>query len=115
MEIDEKKKYLIAKGKTLKEHLEVINHKEAIDYVEDRNEYMSALEIDCWNYEPSKETLYNPTASFIGFILKFADRNSKIFELGCILAKETYSYFKMNFPIESMHTVYCFVELYEYM
>ncbi len=68
-----------------------------------------------WNYEPSKETLYNPTASFIGFILKFADRNSKIFELGCILAKEIYSYFKMNFPIESMHTVYCFVELYEYI
>jgi len=25
----------IGKGKTLKEHLEVINHKEAIDYVED--------------------------------------------------------------------------------
>lgn len=66
-----------------------------------------------WNYEAKQEISYNPTACFIGFILKFADKNSKIFELACSLAKETYSYFKKNFPLESMHTVSCFVELYE--
>lgn len=68
-----------------------------------------------WNFQPSQETSYNPTASFIGFILKFADKNSKIFELACVLAKEAYSYFKIHFPMESMHTVSCFVELYEYI
>jgi hypothetical protein len=68
-----------------------------------------------WNFEPSQETSYNPTACFIGFILKFADKNSKLFELACILAKEAYSYFKIHFPMESMHTVSCFVELYEYI
>lgn len=68
-----------------------------------------------WNFETSQETAYNPTASLIGFILKFADKNSEIFQLACILAKEAYRYFKTNFPMESMHTVSCFVELYEYM
>ena len=68
-----------------------------------------------WNYEFNQEISYNPTAYFIGFILKFADRNSKLFELGCDLAKESYSYFKKHFPLESMHTVSCFVELYEYL
>lgn len=68
-----------------------------------------------WNFEPSQETSYNPTACFIGFILKFEDKNSKLFELACVLAKEAYSYFKLHFPMESMHTVSCFVELYEYI
>ncbi|GKU30521.1 hypothetical protein [Clostridium folliculivorans] len=68
-----------------------------------------------WNFEISQETSYNPTACFIGFILKFADKNSKLFELACSLAKEAYSYFKIHFPMDSMHTVSCFVELYEYI
>ncbi|QAT39861.1 hypothetical protein [Clostridium sp. JN-9] len=68
-----------------------------------------------WNFEPSQETSYNPTACLIGFILKFEDKNSKFFELACVLAKEAYSYFKLHFPMESMHTVSCFVELYEYI
>jgi len=68
-----------------------------------------------WNFEPSQEISYNPTACFIGFILKFEDKNSKLFELACVLAKEAYSYFKLHFPMESMHTVSCFVELYEYI
>lgn len=68
-----------------------------------------------WNFEPFHETSYNPTACLIGFILKFEDKNSKLFELACVLAKEAYSYFKLHFPMESMHTVSCFVELYEYI
>lgn len=68
-----------------------------------------------WTFETSQEISYNPTASLIGFILKFADKNSRLFELACTLVKEAYSYFKSHFPMESMHTVSCFVELYEYI
>jgi hypothetical protein len=68
-----------------------------------------------WSFVPHQETSYNPTACLIGFILKFEDKNSKLFELACVLAKEAYSYFKLHFPMESMHTVSCFVELYEYI
>ena len=68
-----------------------------------------------WHFESSTEVSYNPTACFIGFILKFADENSSLYELAVVLAKEAYAYFKMSFPMESMHTVSCFVELYDYL
>lgn len=83
-----------------------------LNTVANNNDYPHA---PWWHFESSQGISYNPTACFIGFILKFADENSKIFELACALAKEAYSYFKKNFPMESMHTVSCFVELYEYI
>lgn len=83
-----------------------------LNTVDTNNDYPHA---PWWSFETTQVTSYNPTASFIGFILKFADENSKIFKLACILAKEAYSYFKIHFSIESMHTVSCFVELYEYL
>ena len=68
-----------------------------------------------WNFQPNQETSYNPTASIIGFILKFEDSNSRLFDLARGLAEEAYSYFKLHFPMESMHTVACFVKFYEYL
>lgn len=68
-----------------------------------------------WEYEPQQDLSYNPTACLIGFILKYADQGSQIYELACQLAQEAYSYFQEHFPLDSMHTVSCFVELYEYM
>ena len=83
-----------------------------LNTVETNNAYPHA---PWWNYEASQEKSYNPTASLIGFILKFADKDSRIFHLACNLAREAYSYFKASFPLDSMHTVACFVELYEYL
>ena len=57
----------------------------------------------------------NPTASLIGFILKYAEKDTAIYKLACELSKEAYDYFKNNVPLESMHESACFVELYEYM
>ena len=68
-----------------------------------------------WTYDPSKEQSYNPTACLIGFILKYAEQNSELYQTAICLTKEAYAYFKTNFPMESMHTVSCFVELYEYL
>jgi len=36
-----------------------------------------------WHFESYQETSYNPTASLIGFILKFGDNNSQLFDLAC--------------------------------
>ena len=66
-----------------------------------------------WDYDPAQEPSYNPTACLIGFLLKFAERDSEPFQLACQLAKEAYDYFKSHFPMDSMHTVSCFVALYE--
>ena len=65
-----------------------------------------------WGWEPGMEPSYNPTASLVGFILRYADRESACYALGCGLAKEAYSYFKTHYPLDSMHTVSCFVEMY---
>ena len=65
-----------------------------------------------WNYDPEQELSYNPTACFAGFIIKYADCNSDLYALAVRLA---YAFLKSNYPLESMHTVSCFVELFEYL
>lgn len=68
-----------------------------------------------WDYDPNQVLAYNPTASLLGFVLKYAKKDSEFYKLACTLTKEAYQYFKEQFPMDSMHTVFCFVELYEYM
>lgn len=68
-----------------------------------------------WSYRQKQESTYNPTASLIGFILKYAEKDTAIYRSACELSKEAYNYFKKNFPLESMHESACFVELYHYM
>ncbi|WP_034439036.1 hypothetical protein [Clostridium ihumii] len=68
-----------------------------------------------WSYSTKQELTYNPTASLIGFILKYAKKDTAIYKLACELSKEAYNYFKKNFPLESMHESACFIELYNYM
>lgn len=68
-----------------------------------------------WNWDSSHELTYNPTACLIGFILKFSEPDSALYDTAVQLAHEAYANFKENFPLESMHTASCFVELYEYL
>ena len=68
-----------------------------------------------WSYRQKQESTYNPTASLIGFILKYAEKDTDIYKSACELSKEAYDYFKDNFPLESMHESACFVELYDYI
>ena len=68
-----------------------------------------------WSYRQKQESTYNPTASLIGFILKYAEKDTAIYSSACELSKEAYNYFKKIFPLESMHESTCFVELYHYM
>lgn len=68
-----------------------------------------------WSYSQKQELTYNPTASLIGFILKYAEKDTVMYKSACELSKEAYNYFKKRFPLESMHESACFVELYNYM
>jgi len=68
-----------------------------------------------WSFDPTQETTYNPTASLLGFILKFADRNSPLSETARVLTQEAYAWFTSHFPLDAMHTVANFVDLYEYL
>lgn len=68
-----------------------------------------------WDYIPSQELTYNPTACFIGFIIKYANQDSELYSTAVRLAEEAYAFFKENYPMDSMHTVSCFVALFEYL
>lgn len=68
-----------------------------------------------WDYQPVQTLPYNPTASLIGFILKFSTPNENLYQLAIKLAKEAYQYFKEVCPTDSMSTATCFVSLYEYL
>ena len=68
-----------------------------------------------WGYYSAPETSYNPTASLIGFILKYADQKSNLFNMAQILTREAFDHFKAHYPLESMHEVANFVDLYQYL
>ena len=65
-----------------------------------------------WNHLPSPALTYNPTASLTGFIIRYANPDSPLYTLALRLAKEAFNYLKANDPLDSMHTVSCFVELF---
>ncbi|MDD6021381.1 MAG: hypothetical protein ACI4GA_02770 [Acutalibacteraceae bacterium] len=68
-----------------------------------------------WNYAPTQDINYNPTASLTGFALRYAAADSSLYRKACVLAEEAYAWFKENCPTESMHTAACFAQLYEYL
>ena len=66
-----------------------------------------------WDYSVTHEVNYNPTASIIGFILLYGEKESRIYHIAQKLLQESYAWFKVNCPLESMHTAACFVVLFE--
>ena len=66
-----------------------------------------------WSYSPTEEISYNPTASLSGFVFRYANPESGLYQTAVRLLEEAYSFFREKCPMESMHTVSCFVELYE--
>jgi len=68
-----------------------------------------------WSRAADAQPSYNPTASLAGFIVRYARRDDGVYALGRRLAKEAYDHFQADYPLEAMHTVACYVELYEYL
>ena len=57
---------------------------------------------------------YNPTACLAGFIIRFADKDCELYQLGCRIAKEAFiAYFAGELPGD-MHTVGCYIRLWQY-
>lgn len=83
-----------------------------LDTVATNNEYPHA---PWWSCTQDYEKSYNPTASLIGFVLKYGQKDTKFYRLMCNLAKDSYRYFENSNPLESMHECACFIQLYEYM
>ena len=51
-----------------------------------------------WNYTDVNEVNYNPTASLIGFILRYASPKSRLYQTAQRLLQEAYAWFKLHCP-----------------
>lgn len=71
-----------------------------LNTVQSNNDYPHA---PWWSYTKKDETQYNPSASLIGFILKYAEKHSDLYQKGIELLNEAIQYFKESIPLESMH------------
>lgn len=68
-----------------------------------------------WSCTQKAETSYNPSASLIGFILKYSEKKSAEYEFALSLLQDAYNFFRESSPLDSMHEALCFVELYDYL
>lgn len=57
---------------------------------------------------------YNPTACLAGFIIRFADKQSELYKLGCRIAEEALEQLIAAQRQNDMNTVLCYVRLLEY-
>lgn len=55
----------------------------------------------------------NPTVSLAGFVLRYGDKNSALYKKCANIAKSRVTSF-IDEPIDEMHTLRCYLELYEY-
>lgn len=58
---------------------------------------------------------YNPTACLAGFIIKYADKNSDLYNLGYRIAKEAFEDYVVKGLLDDMHTGLCYIRLMEYV
>ena len=81
--------------------------------VKSNNDYPHAP----WWHTESDSTChndYNPTACLAGFIIRYADQESKIYQLGCRIAKEAYDSYLTGDLLGDMHTACCYIRLWQY-
>lgn len=69
-----------------------------------------------WHTEPEStpQNDYNPTACLAGFIIRFADKESELYSLGCRITKEAYESYLARNLLNDMHTAACYMRLWQY-
>lgn len=88
-------------------------HNQWLNTVKSNDEYPHAI---WWNYsDKDKEFCYNPTAHLAGFILRFADRDSKLYKKAEGIALQAYDWFKAHVPFGDSHVTGCFISLFNYL
>jgi hypothetical protein len=66
------------------------------------------------NGDNEYQDYYNPTACLAGFIIRFADKSSELYGLGCRIAKEAYEHLMREESQTDMHLLSCYIRLLEY-
>lgn len=79
--------------------------------VKSNNDYPHAVWWGC--DKPEGDPCDNPTVSLAGFAIRFADKNSPLYAKACEIIKDAAQRFIDN-PETEMHTLRCYLEMYEY-
>ena len=88
-------------------------HNQWLNCVPGNNDHPHAV---WWEYsEGGDQFMYNPTAALAGFIVRFADRSSRLYKKGCALARQAYEFLIGREPFGEQHVTGCFIELYDYL
>lgn len=64
---------------------------------------------------PWNENDYNPTAALAGFIIRFADKDSVLYETGCRIVKEAYEQLIFGKRDNDKHTISCYLQMLDYL
>lgn len=70
-----------------------------------------------WWHTQSESTChnnYNPTACLAGFIIRFADKGSSLYNMACVIAKEAFQQLMLEQGQSDMHTLSCYIRLMQY-
>ncbi len=86
-------------------------HNQWENVIPSNNNYPHAI---WWEYSENREYKYNPTASLVGFIIRFANPQNEIYKKACVIAKEAVADFYASIPFKEQHVLRCFIELYQY-
>lgn len=68
-----------------------------------------------WSFEEGQkdsDTGYNPTAALAGFLLRFADPQSSLYEKALTIATAAWEWFFEHLPEVGQHNMPCFIRLY---
>jgi len=78
--------------------------------IESNNDYPHAF---WWDWSP--ETVYddNPTANLAGFIIKYAEKESPLYQKGLAIAKQSAESFMASSEINDGHLLWCYARLYQ--
>ncbi len=88
-----------------------IEHEQWLNTVPTNNTSPCAI---WWKYPENGSTFeYNPTAALAGYIIKYADKNTDLYEKGVRVAENAANWFINNAPLER-HIAGCFMSLYNY-
>ena len=87
-------------------------HRQWLNVVPTNNDYPCAT---WWKYgEKGSEFKYNPTAALAGFILRYAERESMLYQQAREIAKEAVDWLMAHDDAMSdQHVIGCFMSLYE--
>ena len=89
------------------------SQKQWMNTVPSNNDHPCAI---WWKYDGEKGSSfeYNPTACLAGFAIRYAETDSRLYQLSCEIAKEAVEWFCAKVPFQEMHVTGCFIRLYEY-